>query len=41
MFKIGEKGDEYIMNNEDEDDGERDLMFELDRIASVCLAAMK
>ena len=40
MFKVGDKGDEYVLN-EEESDKENELLKELDQIATVCISAMK
>lgn len=40
MFRIGEKGDEYVMN-QDQDNLEDEFLKELDNIASICIAAMR
>ena len=40
QFKVGEKGDEYILKN-DTNDLESIYLQELDEIASICIAAMK
>ena len=41
MFKVGEKGDEYLYKETDDMNPEDDFMQELDDIASICVAAMK
>ena len=41
QFKVGEKGDEYIMKIETDEDIEDSYLKDLEDIASICIAAMK